>query len=287
MKTKGSYHSSGSKNSSGGPHHLNDSVSVLNSPKESMLVRYLRSGIPSDLDYSSPNKSRTIVNYHKSGSSKGSNSTKSPLSTVQNLKDDVLVIDGILVESTNSASKSFEKYRLPAISDSSLNSGGNLYRTEFCMPCDKENIDAYRYNHNFQLAYGQEEKRQVPNRVRNKNKWNLMASDPYYSPQSSTYSPQSSTYNSPQSISSKFVVDRMVTPSPPKQENSKLNKALRIQLKDTSTDWSPLDDGIAVNLPSTADKTLSRKAIDDHINSVLYGPNPRKRLSYFVDISST
>ena len=173
-----------------------------------------------------------------------------------------------------------------------------------------------------QLAYGQEEKRQVPNHVRNKNKWNvsisdcspelctlliqlvfhkthtlnihsfrsafnsqLMASDPHYSPQSSTYSPQSSTYNSPQSISSKFVVDRMVTPSPPKQENSKLNKALQIQPKDASTDWSPLDDGIAVNLPSSADKTPSRKAIDDHINGVLYGPNPRKRLSYFVDIS--
>lgn len=51
-------------------------------------------------------------------------------------------------------------------------------------------------------------------------------------------------------------------------------------------DWSPLDDGIEVTLPSSssADKALSREEVDAYINSLLYGPSKRRTLPVFAAI---
>ncbi|KAL2930063.1 mRNA decay activator protein ZFP36L2-A [Bienertia sinuspersici] len=274
MKNKGYY--SSDINSTGGPpklNLLNDSVSPINSPSESIIMRYLRA---SDHDSSfSPNNNRSIVNYHKNVSSKSSSSSRSPLSTVKNLEDDVLVMDGILVDS-NKVLKCSGKFRSSSsTSDSSSNSASNFYKTEICMSW--ENTGSCRYGHKCQFAHGKEELRPIANRVRPK----LELVDPYYSPQSST-----------SSNSSKFAVETMITPPAKEAENSKLNKALPIQSKDApdpypnlkTTDWSPLDDGITAQSPSSTHETPPRKTLNDYIDNLLYGSAEKKRLPVFVDI---
>lgn len=329
MQTKGYY---SCMNSS-----FNDMVAPPKPPKDTLFTRYLLSAPPHVVDYSSPNKSRPIINYfndNNSNSSSGggsgsSSSCKSPLSAVE---EDVLVMDGILVDSNKVSTKSTGKFRSPANSDSSSsNSAINLYKTELCMSWEKSGT--CRYGSRCQFAHGKEEKRPTPKRVHN---FNLDFVDPYYSPQSGMYSSCSSNfaletmatlspakesanskfnkailsrskdaptiivsnpYCSPQSSiyssgSSKFAPETMATPSPGnKATNSKISKASHIDSKfiptvsgKIITDWSPLDDGIAVTLPFSSNEPPTREAVDEHIYSVAYGPTRNKRLPVFGDI---
>ncbi|KNA12071.1 hypothetical protein SOVF_129220 isoform A [Spinacia oleracea] len=212
---KGYYSSSSSSvNSSNGSPKMNlrnDSVSPMNLPKESVLMRYLRSGQPSDLDFSSSSSKRSpILTYHNSGSS----SCKSPLSAVENLEDDVLVMDGILVDS-NKVSKSAGKFRSPGSSDSSSNSAINLYKTELCMSW--ENSGVCHYGHKCQFAHGKEEVRPTPNLVRKDHHiMDMEFVNPYYSPQSSTYG----------SESRRFALETVVTPPAKETAKSMFNRAL-------------------------------------------------------------
>lgn len=267
------YYSSSASSSIGSPNlnFRNDCVSPINSPNESILMRYLRSGSPSDHDYSpSRNTSRPIV-------SRSSISSRSPLSGVENLEEDVLVMDGILVDS-NKISKSAGKFRSPVNSDSSPNSGVNLYKTELCMSW--EDTGTCRYGYKCQFAHGQEEMRPLQNRFRTDYVVQFM--DPYYSPLSSPFS-----------SSSKKISPETTAPAPTKEaRKSKSKKASLTQPNDTrsvtpnltSTDWSPMDDGIVVELPSSTGKAPSRQAVDEHIHSVICGPSQKKRLPVFVDI---
>ncbi|KAM7513717.1 hypothetical protein LguiA_003300 [Lonicera macranthoides] len=50
------------------------------------------------------------------------------------------------------------------------------------------------------------------------------------------------------------------------------------------TEWSPLMDGIIKVSPQVAVNEKTLKALDDHINNVLYGSRRTKRLSVFEDI---
>lgn len=82
-----------------------------------------------------------------------------------------------------------------------------------------------------------------------------------------------------------------------KKKSSNDNNAIKIQASPTKskpepinsrdanyTEWSPLMDGIIKVSPEVAVNEKTVKALDDHINTVLYGPRRTKRLSVFEDI---
>lgn len=51
---------------------------------------------------------------------------------------------------------------------------------------------------------------------------------------------------------------------------------------DTTNEWSPLDDGIEVQLPERSDEDPpSKEEVDAYISSVIFGPTPKRRLPVF------
>lgn len=56
-------------------------------------------------------------------------------------------------------------------------------------------------------------------------------------------------------------------------------------IKIPAQDWSPLDDGIPVNLPSHPGKTPSREDVDACIHHFCYGPKTTRRLPVFTEIT--
>lgn len=80
-----------------------------------------------------------------------------------------------------------------------------------------------------------------------------------------------------------FATTQTITPIKLEHALSSVNST---SVNFASTDWSPLDDGIEVALPSSTstDKAPSREDVDAYIHSVLYCPNQRKKLPVFAEI---
>ncbi|KAJ4950458.1 hypothetical protein NE237_027290 [Protea cynaroides] len=73
---------------------------------------------------------------------------------------------------------------------------------------------------------------------------------------------------------------------PPPQPGMK-KSTMKFKQEDSSTavGWSPEDDGIEIQIPSSSiEKPAAREAVDSYINAVLYGPSRRRRLPVFEEI---
>ncbi|XP_057465521.1 uncharacterized protein LOC130755182 [Actinidia eriantha] len=296
---------------------------------DSALIRYLRSGSPASPvagdNFKAPVDGAMIGHQFLSGNSSGSggsvgylsswgsSATVSPLSAVENLEtpparsppvfktpvkveEDVLVMDGILVESVAGG-----RMRLSALSDSggsSSSSSGSksFYKTEICRSW--EDSSHCRYGSKCQFAHGKEEVR--PSRFPTKNKSEAQTCKSYSSSGTCSYGSKcrfahhqvttsAISPTGPSVTATILATTQTISLSSIKAENSsesgsKSTSSGKVTV--ASTDWSPLDDGIEVSLPSSAstNEIPSREAVNAYINSVLYGPSRGKRLPVFAEI---
>lgn len=280
------------------------------------LIRYLRSVSPASPDAGDGFKTPAVM----IGGSGGFGSSLSPLRAVENLVEtppsrtppvfktpvkvveDVLVMDGILV----GGSVSGGRMRLSASSDSSggtSSSGSNssAYKREICRSWEDSSF--CRHGSKCQFAHGKEEVRL--SRFPSKTKSEICKS--YSGSGSCSFGAkcrfshhQVITASSPteQAVAAvKVAKAQSISPIKPEDSNdstsscgskttsSSGSKTISSSITVTNTDWSPMDDGIMVSLPSTsADEIPSREAVDAYINSVLYGPPRGKRLPVFAEI---
>ncbi|KAL3515565.1 hypothetical protein ACH5RR_022467 [Cinchona calisaya] len=225
------------------------------------------------------------------------------------VEEDVLVIDGILVDSSSSKtpkgsgggkmrsplSSSDSGMRLPlSLSSSSTSSGGSQnensfynYKTEKCRSW--EDFNPCRFGSKCQFAHGKEELR--PSYF-SKNKLEAQLCK--------SYSSRSCAYGT----KCRFVHDQIkagipsmgpspastVLPTPPIAVTA-ITPKNKANYDDQNTFtafssnyWSPLDDGIGVTLSSaSSDETPTKEDVNAHIEAVLYGPSPRKRLPVFTE----
>ncbi|XP_058191882.1 uncharacterized protein LOC131308862 isoform X2 [Rhododendron vialii] len=273
------------------------------------LIRYLRSVSPASPDAGDGFKTPAVM----IGGSGGFGSSSSPLRAVENLvetlpsrsppvfktpvkvEEDVLVMDGILV----GGSVSGGRMRLSAASDpsggtSSSGSNSSAYKREICRSWEDSSF--CRHGSKCQFAHGKEEVR--PSRFPSKTKSEICKS---YSGSGSCSYGAKCRFSHHKVITASSPTERAVAAvkaaktqsiSPIKPENSNDStsssgsKTIRSSITVTNTDWSPMDDGIMVSLPSSAsvDEIPSREAVDAYINSVLYGPPHGKRLPVFAEI---
>ncbi|XP_042513775.1 mRNA decay activator protein ZFP36L2-B-like isoform X2 [Macadamia integrifolia] len=247
--------------------------------------------VPSPIDAFSPPvidsskfHPRLMQKYHHSPnfSSRSSSQSPLPLSIIDNLEtppsrspplfttpvkveEDVLVMDGILVGSVPGG-------RSRSGSDSgSLSPGNSLYKTDICRTW--EETGSCRYGTKCQFAHGKEELR--PGRHINKNS---------KSEQSKSWSTGSS---STKNRLPRHVTASVASASPPlgmKKSTVKIKQEEENE-KTTAVDWSPADDGIEIQIPSSSKKEpVSRETVDSYIRGVLYGPSSRRRLPAFAEI---
>ncbi|KAG7976333.1 hypothetical protein I3843_06G144000 [Carya illinoinensis] len=247
---------------------------------DSPLVRYFRTGSPDS--YKRP---PLLENLEMARS-------PSIFSTPVKVEEEVLVMDGILVASlppggryARSATDSGDS----TTSSSSSSGGKSLYKTEICRSW--EDSGSCRYGSKCQFAHGKEELR--PTRFPAKNKSEMYKSSSGTG--SGTYGAKS-RYVHPVVAAAGTVAAaagtmptrtrspaKAETASPRKPEDKKKKPKTTI----TRNNWSPQDDGIETVLPhSSSKKPPSRTDVDTHIDSILYGPTPRKRLAVFADIRS-
>ncbi|KAG5525969.1 hypothetical protein RHGRI_032308 [Rhododendron griersonianum] len=278
------------------------------------LIRYLRSVSPASPDAGDGFKTPAVM----IGGSGGFGSSLSPLRAVENLVEtppsrtppvfktpvkvveDVLVMDGILVGGSVSGG------RMWSSSDSSggtSSSGSNscAYKREICRSWEDSSF--CRHGSKCQFAHGKEEVR--PSRFPSKTKSEICKS--YSGSGSCSFGAkcrfshhQVITASSPteQAVAAvKVAKAQSISPIKPEDSNdstsssgskttsSSGSKTISSSITVTNTDWSPMDDGIMVSLPSTsADEIPSREAVDAYINSVLNGPPRGKRLPVFAEI---
>ncbi|XP_071935780.1 uncharacterized protein [Coffea arabica] len=291
-------------------HHLRQSKSPVFDPYAS-----------SDSGSASPNLDSPLIRYLRSSSSSSGGKLLSPLASIENfdtpasrsspvfktplnIEEDVLVMDGILVDSSNIKTPKGggvarmrsplapldSDGRQPSSLSSSLSSGGSensFYKTEKCR--SSEDSNAGRFGTKCQFAHGKEELRS--SRI-SKNKLEAQFCK--------TYSSGSCAYGT----KCRFVHDQ-IKAAVPSMEPSPTSKVLPtprraispITLQNkadfgeknaftafSTDDWSALDDGIGVTLPSgSSEKTPSKEDVNAHIQAALYGPSPRKRLPVFTE----
>ncbi|KAG2703778.1 hypothetical protein I3843_06G144000 [Carya illinoinensis] len=249
---------------------------------DSPLVRYFRTGSPDS--YKRP---PLLENLEMARS-------PSIFSTPVKVEEEVLVMDGILVASlppggryARSATDSGDS----TTSSSSSSGGKSLYKTEICRSW--EDSGSCRYGSKCQFAHGKEELR--PTRFPAKNKSEAQMYKSSSGTGSGTYGAKS-RYVHPVVAAAGTVAAaagtmptrtrspaKAETASPRKPEDKKKKPKTTI----TRNNWSPQDDGIETVLPhSSSKKPPSRTDVDTHIDSILYGPTPRKRLAVFADIRS-
>ncbi|XP_057494502.1 uncharacterized protein LOC130779741 isoform X2 [Actinidia eriantha] len=286
---------------------------------DSALIRYLRYGSPVAGDaFKAPVAGAMISHQFLSGNSsssggsvgylslRGSSSTVSPLSAVENLEtppsrsppvfktpvkveEDVLVMDGILVESVSGG-----RMRLSASSDSSGSSSSSLgsksfYKTEICRSW--EDSSHCRYG-----SKCQEEVR--PLRFPTKNKSEAQTCKSYSSSGTCSYGSKcrfahhqvmtaAISPTGPSVPAATLATTQIISPIETENSSESSSKSMSSgSVTVALADWSPLDDGIEVSLPSSAstNEVPSREAVDAYINSVLYGPSRGKRLPAFAEI---
>lgn len=76
----------------------------------------------------------------------------------------------------------------------------------------------------------------------------------------------------------------VITPIPPEKATTAENNMTTPA--PVLNDWSPLDDGIPITLPSTSSKTTtpSKEDVNSYMHNVLHAPSSRKRLPVFTEI---
>ncbi|GMH03121.1 hypothetical protein Nepgr_004960 [Nepenthes gracilis] len=200
-------------------------------------------------------------------------SLRPQLSPIAKIDGDLLVMDGILV---GSVAPGGGKLRPSATSDSggssfsSYSSGG--CKAEICQPWEASGT--CQFGGSCQFAHGKEELRPTE----------INICKPYSSPGALKYAPNSRYAHKvmaapPATESAGALAAFTVSTSAPNDSKRAPTSTLVI----SSRDWSPLDDGIRVNLPSSNDKAPFKEAVCEHINTALYGPK-EKRLPAFADI---
>lgn len=276
---------------------------------ESTLMRYLRSGSPSDGMFTSIEN--PVQHPHLMGSGGFSSRSPAPLSAMENMvapmarslqssvfrapvkvEEDVLVMD----------ESPLGRMRSSLLSDSggvSPSSGHNSYKTEMCRAW--EDIGNCRYANKCQFAHGKEELR--PTRFLSKNKPEELLCKAYhrtgYCPNGSkcrffhrTSAPTAAAELTPFDTTTTLTTSSSLAHQKLNIYNSSNNN--QGNTVTATGDWLPQDDGIPLMLSSssssssswTHEKQHTRKDVDAFINGVLYGTSAarRKRLLVFSQI---
>ncbi|KAF5187727.1 Zinc finger protein like [Thalictrum thalictroides] len=261
------------------PFIINNSENIIYKPS---LLRYSRSTKPSIDVFGSPTKQYL---HHQNQLLKAScrSSLTSPLASIENLltppsrspphpvfaktsvkaEEDVLVMDGILVKSPSSSGNGSGIRAKSPLNFGSLPGSPNsyLFRTEICPSWEEAGICLY--GSKCQFAHSKEDLR--PSRFSPKNK-----------PEGLTY--KANTIGGTCSYGTK---GRFVQHAAAVNEGSLPQK---VEQRHGTIDWSPIDDGIAVRLPSYPTvESPTREALDAYINSVLYGSRQKHRLPVFKE----
>ncbi|XP_041014718.1 uncharacterized protein LOC121257654 isoform X1 [Juglans microcarpa x Juglans regia] len=249
---------------------------------DSPLFRYLRNGSPDS--YKRPPLS-SVENLEMAWS-------PSIFSTPVKVEEEVLVMDGILVASLPPGgryARSATDSGGSTTSSSSSSGGKSLYKTEICRSW--EDSGSCRYGSKCQFAHGKEELR--PTRFPAKNKSEVQMYKSCSGTGSGTYGAKSRYVHQVVAAAGTVAAAAATTQtrSPAKPETASPRKPEDMKKKPKTTiswnNWSPQDDGIETLLPhSSSKKPPSRTDVDAHIDSILYGPTPRKRLAVFADIRS-
>ncbi|GAB2267382.1 hypothetical protein Dimus_002367 [Dionaea muscipula] len=284
-----------SNNSVIGPRYLSSSDDLP-------LMRYLLSGKLSS-GGSTP-MSRQFYNSSPSGSGGGISSRRSsPFLAIENMErlslashlspklkieEDVLVMDGIMVEPVLHGAPRLRPSATLSDSGGSV-SPGSFYKTEICQSW--EALGTCQFGFKCQFAHGKEELR--PTWLANKSKLELSTGKSYLSAESCARGPRHrfshkvSTTGPLKEVMGAMTVPISNIPYPagpiPKHTPAGIHVTPAIII---SREWSPLDDGIEVEQMNSAGRPSSKKAVDEHINNALYGPTGRKRLPVFAGICS-
>ncbi|EEF32956.1 mRNA decay activator protein ZFP36L1 [Ricinus communis] len=324
-------------------------ISATRLNTDSTLIRYLcSSGAGSPINANDDAAAGLLSPAITAKSSSGSNSfgrmsssSFSPLSSIENIMmispspspssfrrtppmkvmdDDVLVMDGILVESKGS--------RVSRYLISSDSGGGLSYKMELCRSF--ENFGHCRYASKCQFAHGKEELRPTSSNMKNKPEVHPSFKSPSSRSYAQALASRSSSSPPPNMTETGAQTDNIIdesqypsltTPASPsqpprsgKQRNLTGPKLPKDSLAPTLTNpeelskkiitptpsdqeiskksptiytnyqqWSPLDDGIDISLPGDTDtqSQSSKKDFEGHIDNVLYGPTTGKRLPAF------
>ncbi|XP_016438840.2 uncharacterized protein LOC107764752 [Nicotiana tabacum] len=288
------------------PYTSSDSSGSSSNRVLSPLARYLHSSSPVSFASDSPER-RSLVNT-SSGSRSGSGSGgvfRSPLASIENIEilpafrtpvkveEDVVVMDGILVEPKHGARAKSS----PSTSDSggrwsSSTSGSenSSHMSEVCRWWG--DTGTCRFGSKCRFVHGKEDLRPTAFATWNHSE---APSSRSYSSGSCAYGPRGrSAHHQVNSAASSTESAAMATPTavkkivstkdkePPSSDSSPSSTTSTIGI--SGTDWSPLDDNIEVSLPS-GEKCPSREDVDAHIQTVLYGLSGRKRLPVCVEFS--
>ncbi|OIT00616.1 PREDICTED: mRNA decay activator protein ZFP36L2-like [Nicotiana attenuata] len=271
----------------------------------SPLARYLHSRSPVPFASDSPERRSLINTSSRSGSGGGGGVFRSPLALIENIEippafrtpvkveEDVVVMDGILVEPKHGA----RAKSLPSTSDSggrlsssTSGSDNSSHKSEVCRWWGDSG--KCRFGSKCRFVHGKEDLR--PTAFANRNQSEAPSSRSYSSG-SCAYGPRGrSAHHQAHSAASSTESAAMATPTtvkkvvstkdkePPSSDSSPSSTTSTIAI--SGTDWSPLDDNIEVSLPC-GEKCPSREDVDAHIQTVLYGLSGRKRLPVCVEFS--
>ncbi|KAL6338890.1 hypothetical protein AAG906_024041 [Vitis piasezkii] len=270
----------------------------INSQMDPTLMWYMRSGAAAGDGFTTPvsdaSMYRSLLTHYQHSSSDGLGSLPSrgsPLSLVENLEvtptpavkveEDVLVMDGIMVESM-AGMKGMRSVSSDSSGSSSAAaaSGNGLYKTEICRSW--EDLASCRYGAKCQFAHGKEELRPLRYSMRTRPEGNVCKQ--FAVTGTCPYGPRCRFSHQLQSLLS--TTQQTPSPSRPQHTAATTPTIKTATPTKTTADWSPMDDGIEVVLPgSSAEKPASRDEVNTYINSFLYGPTtPRRRLPVFEEI---
>ncbi|KAJ9178086.1 hypothetical protein P3X46_009998 [Hevea brasiliensis] len=276
---------------------INGSVSPINTRfnADSTLIRYLRGGSPiTSSPCNAKNDAFSSQEFSSSRSSFGR--SLSPLSSIENVMStpvygtpvkvvdhDVLVMDGILVESVSGGrvSRSLASDSGDSSSNSSSSSPGiSVYKTELCRSW--EEFGQCRYGSKCQFAHGKEELRPTCFPMKSKAETHAFKS---HTAASYSFGQKSRFLMAEGAVAASHSKPEYRNRSP-NIASSSITLAQRIKPEihnKKPQDWSPLDDGIKVALPGDVDYSLSRKDVDAYIHRILHGPRTGKRLPVFTE----
>ncbi|XP_027347107.1 uncharacterized protein LOC113858602 [Abrus precatorius] len=240
-------------------------------------------------------KYRTAKVQPYCGNSSGSSSfgsrgrlSPSPLSSIENLEiaslvspsmyrtpvkgdDDVIVMDDILVRPMSGGKNGRSSSSSGRGSSSSSSTSKSVLKTEICRAW--EETGNCRYDSKCQFAHGKEELH--PSRPSMKSKSGAQTSKSSIRAGSSLYGPSSRIVRQ-QGAVAEYVRMTLSQPTSPDLHHSRANFK-------TLNDWSPVDDGIEVFLPSNgSDKTPSREEVNAYISSIPHGVTAKRRLPVFA-----